>query len=518
MKYPLFLIFIISSLLFATSCSNKKMTSTKIKIFASNLSTANPGGIMLYGENSADGLKFAQPISDLSTEKQLSNGNWSFYAMMWSGATPLAGTIKCAKPTTYLLKGQDIEISMVLTQANCNDQLFVKPGAFTSSLFELSVSLCPSNITQAALEAATNCTGYAGMATGLKVRMMGRDLGGGFFPTDQVSSCTSISSGYANTNLQIASGDIPQFLGATQFEVYYSPTYPSCSAEGCCSGRRDDYLFPNGFNNPTLKPDEASLTATNGNYLYLKEHTASMKLKFTGSVISTGAQYRACNEATVELQDPSGTPLVSSEAITLTPTCNGKCDFYADNACNVNASTYTIANASSSQSVYFKPHGPTMNLMNAGAGDKYTGDFKTITVHTTWANIDSEFLWSEASLAAIPNAIWAGVPTMAVNKIWIYETRSGNRGALKFNSITTTTDPNDTVNFDFTTWDSSGAVVGTNVSVSSVACFSGSNCFWEFDNNVGSGANSGSIEAWWENLSGSLYLNPQASIPIISLP
>jgi hypothetical protein len=55
--------------------------------------------------------------------------------------------------------------------------------------------------------------------------------------------------------------------------------------------------------------------------------------------------------------------------------------------------------------------------------------------------------------------------------------------------------------------------------VNVTACFSGT-CYLELDEVFGVTNDTATyqVEAWWENLSGSLYFNPQASMPFISLP
>ncbi len=484
----------------------------------------NGGGAMFYGESKSLNLSFSIPVTGGVLSKDLPFGDWIFYAVMWDGSTPLTGVVKCARPASYTLKDATVDLTLTLTQANCQDSIFAKSSAFytyaiPNFLYPLSVNLCAPTTNQSTLSANGYCPGsYAGMATGMKARLLQKDLSGSLVDTELVSTCTPVNSGMSNLGLQLPSGNISDYLGAVSFEVYYSSSYPSCTGDDCCAGKVDKYIFPKGFNNPTNNSDEASLTGNNSNTLYLKEHSPVQKVVFTGGAVMGMAEYKSCNYGTLELHDPNDNVIVSSEAMTITPTCNGKCTFYSDDSCTTAVNSYTISSGMSAQNFYFKPNGPALTLTHTG-GAKYAGDSKTIGVHTTWANIDSNYVWSETNLYGLPNTTSAMPGNMNPGGVWIYQTRNGNRGVMKFNSVSTSSVTNDTFNFDFITWSSGGGIIATNTNVNVTACFSGT-CYLELDETFGVTNDTATyqVEAWWENLSGSLYFNPQASMPFISLP
>lgn len=127
MKKMTLLLFIV--LLFSFGCSSKKdTTQAKLKINLSNIvnmtSGIGSGGTILFGK-SGSGEQFGKVITGAEENLELPNGDWSFYAVMWTNpySAMMSDTPYCGK-SIQKLSGTAATVSLKLTNATCADSDF----------------------------------------------------------------------------------------------------------------------------------------------------------------------------------------------------------------------------------------------------------------------------------------------------------------------------------------------------------------------------------------------------------
>ena len=79
---------------------------------------------MLYLINKDAQTQQALAVDSNQLEVTLTNGNWDFAVLSWSGpSNKLEGTLRCAKTSANLMGGV-ASVSLSLTQSACNDDFF----------------------------------------------------------------------------------------------------------------------------------------------------------------------------------------------------------------------------------------------------------------------------------------------------------------------------------------------------------------------------------------------------------
>lgn len=127
MKPKLIYVFVLLALISACS-KNPNKTDAKIKISLGALLDINQyaqSGAMLWGRNDK-GDMFGEVLDGNDLSLELNNGQWTFWAVAWDGATPgeaFRGNTRCAK-TTSQLSGGDVQLSINLTNSTCNNADF----------------------------------------------------------------------------------------------------------------------------------------------------------------------------------------------------------------------------------------------------------------------------------------------------------------------------------------------------------------------------------------------------------
>ncbi len=133
-------------------------------IFTANVTDAEAaGGLMFWGKNT-NGDSFARVATNKTATVDVSNGNWTWYAMAWSGENgvdqngngttndPMAGTITCSS-TPQFLKGQGKKaVTLNFTNATCStetafvgsDSAVVEDIAGVKYLSRVKVQFCES--------------------------------------------------------------------------------------------------------------------------------------------------------------------------------------------------------------------------------------------------------------------------------------------------------------------------------------------------------------------------------------
>ncbi len=113
-----------------TSCGpSRSEPTTQAKVFLGAL-TGFSNSVMLYGGSLDTNQTFAKKIlpSDSNIDLELTQGNWTFYALYWDGSQPFEGNLSCYN-STKTIQGESMEINITLSQTNCNN-----PNIFPSTL------------------------------------------------------------------------------------------------------------------------------------------------------------------------------------------------------------------------------------------------------------------------------------------------------------------------------------------------------------------------------------------------
>jgi hypothetical protein len=238
---------------------------------------------------------------------------------------------------------------------------------------------------------------------------------------------------------------------------------------------------------------------------------------FDGPLLSTGATYQNCQRVTLVLRASTGF-LIADEDITAGLDCSGQCGFYSNSTCSASITQATIpAGSYSSPDFFVMPTAASLTLATPGDAPYYTGSSITgIPVNVAYSGIDAQYVWSASNLYSIgsyiePNTIQAG-------DAWVCESRDGYRGKIRINSVSSVHVTGDTLNFDFVLWDSAYNVINSSAGETITAGFPPDYCYIDLDKTpvvINTGT---SIDVWWENLSGNLYFNPQASAIFRLLP
>ena len=130
-------IILLMLVLLISSCAKKGMTPAKVKLNVAALMDTRDGigsgGAILFGKASS-GESFAQVVATNEENVELSNGTWSFYALMWDNpSNKFSGNVYCAKPSTQTLSGTDATVSLNLTNSDCTDSAYSNAGLYTDA-------------------------------------------------------------------------------------------------------------------------------------------------------------------------------------------------------------------------------------------------------------------------------------------------------------------------------------------------------------------------------------------------
>ncbi|QDK41686.1 hypothetical protein DOM21_09525 [Bacteriovorax stolpii] len=114
---------------FSYGCSAKKDTSqANLKINLSNItnmtSGIGSGGTILFGKSST-GEQFGKVISSVEETLELPNGEWNFYAVMWTNTSGnmMSDVAYCGR-SSQKLTGAAVTVSLKLTNGACADNDF----------------------------------------------------------------------------------------------------------------------------------------------------------------------------------------------------------------------------------------------------------------------------------------------------------------------------------------------------------------------------------------------------------
>ncbi len=503
--------------MFISSCGGRKdKTALKINAFSLSLSSIAEG-VIVIGKNKDTQEYFQEVIFETTFEKEVSKGLWTFFAYTWDGGSPLAGNLKCSEIIEKDLFLSSDQVNLSLNSNNCLAQSIFPPGGINTSPtpnypYSWSFILCNPTSLYSSMQAGGCGASYTGQATGLRVIIP--SLKSINDNSQAESSCFKLNSGAiysSNIHLPVLLDTNIDLKFKTQ--VYYSPTGNSCTGD-CCTGKMDTYNFFNGPNEGTFRGEESTNYSNFGNYFLFKERVPPRSLKFDTSL--TNFNYNTCTPIIFEHHEGNAIT-ASSSSFNFTPTCSGTCSFYPTGACSSAMSTFNFPNNSSTFTIYALVNSiEPINLSQLGDGAGIGGDtLSSIPVSINYGSITAPLLNSITSLNLVGTAS-ASPANLTVGSFFVYQTVSGNRGKFIVNNRTTSVIAGDILDFSFMTWDNTNTLVASGTNITSTACFSSGDCFLDFDINAGKLSPSnipGSTDVWWENLSGTLYFNPQSGAP-----
>jgi len=494
------------------SCGAQKKTRT-LEVSYGMISATQP--TMVYGTKKDGSESFAKKLTSTSIDLELSNGEWDFQAITWDpNSSTLEGDPSCGE-SSQKLSGTDIKIDLSITKDGCKSNAWMGPnGWYQSSIlifYGTTINFCPPATTQAELSGSTNeCPSYSTNISGIKV-ILPEHINKQPTNAGMTSNCYAMSTNTAYMSTKIPFGTNSLFPASTIIEAYYSPDV-SCVGNNCCTGKVEKYLFPNGFYAGTQLINSAA-PALNGSIKLKLEEVLSKQITVNGP---STASYNSCNAFSVGLLDELSNPLVATTSVGLQLNCAALCTFHTDSGCaNTAIASYTIPANSSSATLYVKQTDYAAKIKVAAVNSGWLPGVKKITTTATYSAIDANYLYKPTNLSDISATGW--YPPFVGNKTVIYSTSGGLRGKMQVNSVSTVAVTDDTLNYSFTTYNTNGSVAASGVSQIATACFTG-NCYLDLDSNTSVSSGGAGTDAWWENLSGSLYFIPQGPVQFFLLP
>lgn len=254
-----FSLVVLASLLI--SCSAKQgATNAEIQLFSGNLALGSAsGGAMIWGSTQDGKDAFSRVLSGGNFEIELNNGTWNFGVIAWDGASTFEGTPKCALKTGISLNGEEVQVSLSLSNAACNHPLISKDIGSGNEYTFPRVSAVTCN--QRSLLNGAGCADTAlGAASSMRAILPQYDKVGGVLT---VSPTAGLSSSCAEVTAAIASGEtLPSFKLPTG-----GPMSPIITVFRQFLGSTDcqqsdlvgingyvDAVFPNGIAAPSGHP------------------------------------------------------------------------------------------------------------------------------------------------------------------------------------------------------------------------------------------------------------------------
>lgn len=425
-----------------TGCSLKKTATTGIKIKLGSIISNFPGGIIISGKNQKTQEFFSEVIAGSDLTKNLTNGSWKFYGILWDGTTPMSGSPKCAEPVSINLNGSDTTVSLNFTGANCLSSDYSIPNSsYSGALMGLYFNICPSTTSFDYVSTNGYCgNSYYGLATGIKINFISSEN----FPSNGSESvlssqCFKLSNGYAGTELKIPTFPTNDALMPAFVDVYYSSSGSSCSGDDCCLNSKTTYKFKEAISKPSIP----NLAANKNSSLVVIEQPPLSSILFQGSSF-TNPVFNTCMPATVNYIE-SGAEKIADSDLSITVDCNNTCHIYSDSTCTTMINGPTITAGDTSANFYFKPFAPSMTIQHTGVND-IAGDIKIgLNVSTDYPNFNYQYVFPNMPISRLP------VLPFISGSIYAFRTRSDNRGKLKVEAVTTTAVASDTITVSYET-------------------------------------------------------------------
>lgn len=458
-------------ILLLIGCSAGKKTRT-LEVSLGSLSATFP--TMIYGAKTDGTESFAIKLTTSSTQLELSNGSWKFQSITWGTGNVMEGDPNCSE-SFMNLSGSDVTVKLPMTKAGCKSNSWMgSTGYFESvgiSFDTLDLNFCEPY--SGDISAFTNCAAYDSSITGVKV-ILPEHTNGSPGKGEMGSACYPATGNMINALVKIPFGTASEFPVFSRVKTFHAAD-PACVGNDCCSGREQAYDFPNGFSNGNPKLNSSAPVAGSNIRLKIEEVPLPYVRLFVSAAPVT-APYQSCTQMMIDTVDAVGNMLSSSQNGALTIDCQGTCQVHLANDCSdtpwVAFPIPLAAGIPMSSQIFIKQTGYTARVRATTDVGPFAPGMLTIATTVSYSSIDGNYLWSAGStdtdllkISSLPMDATA-VPYDPMTVI-IYHTNQGNRGKLRINSVSMTSIPDDTINFDFVTYDSAGAIVasGTNQTI-----------------------------------------------------
>ncbi len=260
--------FYILAIILLSSCAgkNEKVTSTAISLNLNKIidTSKGAGGIVLYGLKTAGGFEsFGKIIAAGAHDPilPLSNGKWKFFAIAWEGPGNFEGVVRCADGPEVNLNGANLNVSLTLSNANCNNGMWspvslnqnisgVYSFADTNIVNCIDISGVSAYGDQSKCSSSTDRSnkGHFGSFKVAFREFMQKEGNYNTFGSIE-STCQSISSTTApDDSMASSSLNIPQGNSAIPLSTSVTGFYGRWACE-TDNGAGREYFFRNGLNN-----------------------------------------------------------------------------------------------------------------------------------------------------------------------------------------------------------------------------------------------------------------------------
>jgi Fibronectin type III domain/Right handed beta helix region len=249
------------SIIIISSCSKQaQQTQAKLEISSSFIVSGQPGGTMLYLINKDAQTQQAMAVDSNQLEVTLTNGNWDFAVLSWSGPDnkKLEGILRCAKASANLIGGIE-SVSLNLTQSACHDNYF-SPYDFRSQVPANSLQIHSCNSISTATANGV-CNGEdRGEAKSYKFILLSHkeasfdgnydeSILGNSHITSECLAADDETTGLTNVPHVIPFGG-PSFGPAIAIQTF---------ANANCTGSQRDYFFPRGLSEDSIEESDTKI-------------------------------------------------------------------------------------------------------------------------------------------------------------------------------------------------------------------------------------------------------------------
>lgn len=231
----------ILSLLSIQSCGPKKSSEAQfvINLGAMTGSGDYPGGVIIYGHNSSGTQRFSRPITNVSYNIELENGEWSFYSLTWSGLSVFEGDLKCAH-TVARLNGDPLTISLTPQIATCDSEKFSPPIFRENGLIQPLKFITCSDLSSHISD--PTCSQSPGLHQSVEVVLNSYEgrtsIDKSQFGNSLKSKCINLNNGLSSTTLKVPMGS-PFLDISAEIHAYVGPN--------CSRASKNVFHFPRGL-------------------------------------------------------------------------------------------------------------------------------------------------------------------------------------------------------------------------------------------------------------------------------
>jgi hypothetical protein len=278
-----------------TSCApkGKKNTTTSLRLFAaanSNISLLS-GGVMVYGHNLDTQGKFARRVMSNQDVVDLSNGDWKFWAIAWSGdsnSKAFEGTVYCSNPAppNARLDGGDASVELVISATRCSAPLYGTSDFRSGSQFK-PLSIVDCSYIGGIVDGDSSCTSTPSESGSYKIILP--QFGDASILSPNLEVCVTDAS--ATSRITTTSLLLPSIDGQQDFFGTHIIAFKNSD----CTGESNPFHFDHGLN---TQPSGSSLFFNGSNSVvfletyYLPSPAGAMIYPVAGMSTSTETNFQ----------------------------------------------------------------------------------------------------------------------------------------------------------------------------------------------------------------------------------